>query len=409
MKSMALKSYIPGISSILIFAISAIVPPKFESEPNFADDIAPIIKSKCLPCHQSGGIGPFDFTTARNFNRHIDLIRFQILSRNMPPTRVASDFGPITLTPPLTDQEIVTFQKYENAKLPEGTPLTDPIQRTLAPAPLNPNWQMIPEDDRPVRAEGTPYWRVHVFPELKQSANLRGLSISPHAPRVLRSAQFALLAPGQTPPPTDLEPNVFLDWPGLTMLGSWAPGYPDWMLPENTSKTLPKGSRLIVITKYQPSGREEDSLFELKLKATKTAAPNELETITFQKPTFTIKPDESPIFTLGKRLTQPAEIVGLIPQARFYCGLVDAELQINDSNVQNLLKIYKWDPFWIGNYVYPKPVHVPAGADLRFNFTYFNDDKCEMNENKNPETIVSGPRLTDEVCRMHVLISRPRR
>lgn len=406
---MASKTIILSISSVLVLAFSVHTPSKGQPKPNFADDIAPIIKNKCLPCHQAGGIGPFDFTTARNFNRHIDLIRVQLLSRNMPPTRVTSDFGPIALTPPLTDQEIVTFQKYENAKLPIGTPLTEPIKRDTTPTSIQSNWVMVSNDSLPIRAEGTPFWRVQIFPPNESTTSIIGLSITPQNPKVLRSAQFAVLAPGHNPPKQNSEPSIYLKNPGITMIGAWAPGYPDWKLPRNTSKTLPKGSRLIVISKYHPSGKEEDPNFQLNIEKINHPTPNELEIITFEKSNFTIKPDESPVFTLGKKLTQPANIIGLIPEARFYCGIIEAELQLNNSNVQSLLKIHKWDPYWTGSYNFSKPISVPAGSDLKFRFTYFNDDKCQMNENKRPETVVSGPGLLDEVCRMHVLISRPRR
>ncbi|MFM9872333.1 MAG: hypothetical protein ACKVQS_02570 [Fimbriimonadaceae bacterium] len=404
---MASKTLIAGISSILFFAFSALTPSKGEPQPNFAEDIAPIIKKKCLPCHQAGGIGPFDFTTYRNFNRHMDLIRIQVLSRSMPPTRATSDFGPLATTPPLTDEEIVIFQKYENAKLPEGQPLITPISRDLGPAQFKPTLVLKSPKSEPVRAEGTAYWRAHSFP-ISESINLSGLTIIPIRPGILRSAQFAVLPPGFKPPAQNTEPSVFLELPGLINLGTWAPGFPDWQLPSNTTKTIPKGSHLIVVTKVQPAGRPEDGDFKLGLLTKNAPAPNELEIVTFTKTDFTIKANESPTFTIGKKLTQSAELIGLIPQARFYCGQIESELQIDKSNIQNLLKVPKWDPYWIGSYLYPTPVHLPSGADLIFKFAFFNDDKCEINENKSPEDVSSGPRLKDEVCRMHILISRPR-
>jgi hypothetical protein len=108
---MLLKAVIPAAASTALLTIAAITPSQSTSpSPNFADDIAPIIQKKCLPCHGPGGIGPFDFTTYRKFNQHIELIRIQTLSRNMPPTHSSSDFGQIATAPPLTDEELVTIQ-----------------------------------------------------------------------------------------------------------------------------------------------------------------------------------------------------------------------------------------------------------------------------------------------------------
>lgn len=400
------KSFIPSISAILFLGFAAIQPDPAPSTPNFAQDIAPIIKAKCLPCHQPGGIGPFDFTTARNFNRHIELIRVQLLARLMPPTPVTSDYGPIAQTPPLTDQEIVTLQRYIATGLPIGEPLKDPISREIKDP--NPTITLKSPGSYKVPREGIQYWQVHTIKLPAKTLNLSAISITPNKPRALRSAQFYLLDANSKPPSSTLKPSIFLDYPGAVPLGNWSPGYPIWQLPADTTRTIAPGTQLVVVTKYQPSGREEDGGFTVNLTTQPQPAENELELITFQKPAFEIQADDAPTFTLGKKLTQPAKLIGLIPQARFYCGIVTNQVQYPNAPIQNLLTIQRWDPYWIGSYLFQEPLNVPAGTDLRFNFTYFNDDRCEMNANKNPETIVSGPTLENELCRMHVLIARPR-
>lgn len=404
---MLTKAVFPAAASTALLTIAAFTPSQSTSpSPNFAEDIAPIIQKKCLPCHGPGGIGPFDFTSYRKFNQHIELIRIQTLSRNMPPTHSSSDFGHIATAPPLTDEELVTIQSYIRAGTPEGTPLLSPITRP-SEAATRPILTINPKNPKPSRAEGVMYWQTETFP-ISNPIHLTALSITPENPRVVRSAQFYLAQPGTDPLLIPENPNVLISFPTIVPLGSWAPGFPSWKLPPRTSFTLPKGSLFIVASKIQPSGRSQSTNFALNLTVTPQPQSNAAQIISFRKTNFEIPANEVPTLTLGKALTHPATLIGIIPKARFYCGQIESTITQPKQPPRTLLALNRWSPFWMGNYQFKAPIAIPANSQLEFKFTYYNDDRCEMNENRAPETVVSGTRWTDEACEMHLLISRPR-
>lgn len=396
---MAAKAWIPGGLSLVAAGLAALAP----NPPTFRDDIAPVIVEKCLPCHQKGGIGPFDFTTYRNFKRNLELIRIQVLSRNMPPTSAESDFGVLAENPQLTDREILAFQQFYDAGAPEGLALESPLNRK--PAELGPGLS-IASPEVAVAAEGVQYWRAQTIRLPDREMHIQAMWLVPEKPRVLRSAQFYLVPPGVEPPADGSPANVFAE--GLTPVGNWSPGYPVWRLPDDTALNLPAGSRILVLAKYQPSGRPESGGFLLGLKTAASAPAKELQVASLEDQSFEIKPDTSPTISLSKKIGEDSEIVGLVPQARFYCGTQSNSIQIPGRPAQNLLSILKWDPFWLGSYVFPKPISAPAGTDLQFRFTYFNDERCQMNEKRDPTTVRYGTGPYDEVCRMHILIARPR-
>ena len=403
---MRLQAVIPSAASVAFLTIiSAIPSAPVQPRPNFSDDIAPIIKNKCLPCHSPNGVGPFDFTSFRKFNHHIELIRIQTLSRNMPPTAGHSDFGRIATSPPLTDEEVVTIQGYIRAGMPEGKPLLNPISR---PTESHPNITEARSSSSapPSKSEGLMYWQSEVF-LITQFTPLIGLQIVPDEPRVLRSAQFYIAAPGTDIDSIPANPNVFLSTPGVLPVGSWSPGFPAWKLPPQTSLNLAPGSSLIVLSKIQPSGRPQSTDFNLRFSQSEVPQPNQAEIVSFRKSNFSIPANSAPTLTIGKTMTHPAKLIALIPKARFYCGRIESEV-VTKGQIKNLLTIDPWNPFWAGNYQFAIPVSLTAGTELRFNFTYYNDDRCEMNENRDPETVYSGSRWTDEACEMHMLISRPR-
>lgn len=55
-----------------------------DAAPTFSDDIAPIVFSNCVPCHRTGGPGPFPLTTYNAVSNRARQIAEVTASRYMP-------------------------------------------------------------------------------------------------------------------------------------------------------------------------------------------------------------------------------------------------------------------------------------------------------------------------------------
>ena len=53
--------------------------------PNYSEDIAPIIYNKCLQCHHSGGIAPLSLETYADAISNAGMIQHVTSSGEMPP------------------------------------------------------------------------------------------------------------------------------------------------------------------------------------------------------------------------------------------------------------------------------------------------------------------------------------
>ena len=51
----------------------------------FNKDVAPLVYSRCAPCHHQGGIGPFSLLSYEDVRKHADQIARVTQSRYMPP------------------------------------------------------------------------------------------------------------------------------------------------------------------------------------------------------------------------------------------------------------------------------------------------------------------------------------
>ena len=62
----------------LIFPVSV-----FSQSPNYSEDIAPILYSKCTECHNANGIAPFSLTNYQEVSTFSPQMVFSVISGNI--------------------------------------------------------------------------------------------------------------------------------------------------------------------------------------------------------------------------------------------------------------------------------------------------------------------------------------
>lgn len=398
--------FAPLIGSLAVLLITVVAPHQKQS-PTFSEDIYPIAKVKCMPCHQARGVAPFSLTSYTDFKRNLRLVKTMALSRSMPPMDIHSDFGEIATTPQLTNLEIITFQHWINGGALEGEPLkptTPPLSRFTLKSPDH-IYESPPE--LRTKAEGAPYWQVTAIPLGPKAIHLTGFEVSPNTPKSLRHAMVAIV-PSALAPTAPYESAGEFSNPKVQLVGVWAPGFPIWQLPAKTTFTIPANSTLLVQSFYQPTGKVEDGGFKVAIQGSDSAGDKLLTSRTVAKKDFVIEAGTNPTLSLGEELQSPTEIFAILPEARFYCASISASATIPNKGAKTLFNTDRWNPYWRGNYVFREPVKLPAKTTLLFQFNYLNDQNCPMNSEKTPTDIVSGPGIDDELCRMHLFTIKPR-
>jgi hypothetical protein len=384
-------------ASLLLFALGAITPP--QDQPTFSRDIAPILRAKCLTCHQAGGVGPFDFTTYKKFSTHIRLIEVQALSKSMPPVHINSSVGPIAHVAPLTDQEIITIQRYIQSGQKPGAMLKSPLTPLHKPSPRN-GISLRPKLAKIIRPDGPGYWINQIVETPNQTLHLTGFTIIPDSPKSLRNAQITHLT---SQLPTEPEPAIFVDTQGSKYVATWAPGFPDPSLPPATTHTIPPKSKILITTFVQPAGKPEPAGFKLILQTTSKPGKYKTEVLSINAEPLDIPPDSTPTISIPANIPPQAELIAINPQARFYASTFTFL-----DNSKELFTVSRWNPQLLGNYQFSRPLKFNPSQNLQGIFQYANDERCQMNENRSPEVVTSGPRLQDERCRVHLLLKVPR-
>ena len=101
---------------------------KWPGNLTYVNDIAPILKDKCVSCHQEGGIAPWAMTDYRTILGWSAMIKEVIYTKRMPPWHADKEIGHFSNDLSLSDEEIGTVIAWIDGKMERGQgpdPLAD--------------------------------------------------------------------------------------------------------------------------------------------------------------------------------------------------------------------------------------------------------------------------------------------
>ena len=96
--------------------------------PDYAVDVAPIIRDNCTECHRRGGVGPFAMDSYIMLLGWSPMIREVVLNKRMPPAQVDPEYGRSKMARYLSDEEIETLVTWIDARAPRGNVAEDPLE-----------------------------------------------------------------------------------------------------------------------------------------------------------------------------------------------------------------------------------------------------------------------------------------
>jgi hypothetical protein len=187
----------------------------------------------------------------------------------------------------------------------------------------------------------------------------------------------------------------------LPVLATWAPGYPAWF-PRMASMDV-TAKNLAVQVLYQPTGKPEDAGLEIAFYFTNEPA-SKARWVSRTRAEYTIPPEGTPTLTETVEIEEDSLLFGLYPEARLFCSQVVVNLILPEGGRKIALGLYKWNPYWVGSYLFPTPIGLPKGSRLRAEFTYDNGKHSGRNEGRTPVPVKFGNAADREMLGIAFLI-----
>lgn len=381
-------------------------------EPNFAEDIAPLVFAKCTACHRDGQSAPFSLMNYAQVKKRARQIADITDERTMPPWHADKGVVEYANDRSLTDGQIALFRRWVEAGTPEGD------GSKLPPTPTYPEGWTLGKPDLvattsapyAVPAEGPDVYRNFVVPlNLEEDTWVNALEFKPGAPSVVHHVLYFLDTKGVARGFDEADPEPGYNGMGRSngnfrYLGGWDLGTQSTTLGYGLAWMIPKGADLIMQVHYHPNGKtaEKDQSSLAIYKADKpTARP---WTIVPVPPFFGILSgihvpagEKEYIKESSTVLPVDVEAIAVNGHAHYLAKRMEMTATLPNGEKRWLLKMSEWHFAWQEDYAFKEPVKLPAGTKIDALISWDNSDANPHQFAHPPKAVKWGPTSQDEM------------
>lgn len=340
--------------------------------PDYAVDVAPIIRDNCTECHRRGGVGPFAMDSYIMLLGWSPMIREVVLNKRMPPAQVDPEYGRSKMARYLSDKEIETLVTWIDARAPRGNVAEDPLEIHAAQlAAANEfEWQL-GEPDRVVVGPSNAipstgvmdYIYADVALDFDGDQWLRAIETRPGDESVLHHLMVFVTAPDEDFWGEERELPVV----SRRFVEGYAPG-PHRLIEfdEGTGVLIPQGHKLSLQFHYVTNGQSTVDETELGLYF---AAPDDslLERRALAVGARFELPADVANFPLTAETKIETDIIVTGVRARMsYRGKKMRFVSVDPNGGERILfSVPAYNYGWQPHYVFDEPVAIAAGSRLR--------------------------------------------
>jgi hypothetical protein len=377
----------------------------------YAEHVAPILNSRCAPCHHPGAVGPFSLVGFENAKKHSATVANAAGERRMPPWKAVHGYGEFKDENRLSDEQIALIKKWTETGTSRGDQKLEPKAPTFSG-----EWQagtpdivLSPSKPFKLDEEGDDVYRNFVF-DLgnTEPVYVRGMDVKPSNRKVVhhviafldssgRSAKFAEKSKDGQEGYTSSGGGIGTTPSGS--LGGWAPGVTVAFADKGTAFKIAPGTKIVMQVHYHKSGKEEVDQTKLGLYVSKQAPEKQLEIFWAANPIFRIPPGaDNHKVAWSERIPIDSTLYSVMPHMHLLGKSMKAKITLPDGKEIPLVFVDKWDFNWQIVYQLKEPLFVPRGSRLSVEAFYDNSTKNPHNPREVPEAVGWGEQTTDEMA-----------
>jgi hypothetical protein len=387
-----------GCMSLFVFA-----------QPNWSENIAPILYSKCTTCHNSYGIAPFSLITYQDAFVNSATIRQQVNGRKMPPWPPDPNYRHLAHERTLTADEITAIDDWVTNGSPKG-------DSTLAP--LVPVYSSQAEITSPDLVSRIPNYLVNTTTDLYRCfviptgfATQKFLTEIEAIPGNRSIVHHILIYEDTSNVPSQLDAAD--PGPGYTefggtgstssnLIGVWVPGQGTYRLPAGMGIKLPAQTNIILQIHYPGGTSSQIDSTKILFKLTSSS----VRSVSIAPPLTHFNLTNGPLFipanttrTFYSEYTLPFTLSTLSVGPHMHLiGKSIMSYGITPTNdTIPFINIPEWDFHWQGLYSFQNVLKLPAGTVLHSTAFYDNTSANPDNPNDPPQNVSWGENTTDEM------------
>jgi mono/diheme cytochrome c family protein len=410
------------------------------SAPTFYQDVAPLFSSKCVRCHQAGGIGPFPLNDYQAARARALQIADYTRDRVMPPFGIETggSCGSFDENLALTQEQIDLIGDWARGEKAEGRPVEIPL-------PAIPELEGATDFELPEFTpviQGGPlalfdeYRCFLLDPGLAADAYVTGYDVRPGNSKLVHHAIAFIVDPntlvdGRTNAEImqnlhDSDPNPEREgWSCFGAAGdavkvesipaTWGPGEGVVNYPPGLGVPLRRDRKLVVQVHYNMAGAAPGQSDRTRLRLRLEPSVQRRAVFVLEDPLLGSLQDGSPVLLqpdqasvkytwtrnareLGLPPGVPLELINLGPHMHGRGHKFTFEVD-NGSGFECQGRVNAWDFNWQGVYTYTPPLSIDADTRIRVT--------CDYDTRGDTEAISPGWGTRNEMCLAGMMLALP--
>ena len=353
---------------------------------SYSETIAPLLARNCVGCHQQGGIAPWAMSGYDKVRGFAPMIREVVRTRRMPPWQADPHVGKWVGDRSLSPEDAATLVHW----VEQGAPRGDGPDPLAAARPAASEWTLGKPDlvltlpAFAVPATGVvAYQYVTVANPLDKPVWVRAAMLVPGERTVVHH-----ILTGYSPAAGAMggrgANGIGAAFAGGSVLDSALPGYVPGTeahaFPPDTGVLIEPGGSFVFQVHYTPTGKAVTDITRFGLYFHDKPPRYIMRNVVAINPTISIPAnaqahEESAYIPFDK----PAIVYSLFPHAHYRGSSSKFEIQYPDGHVELLLSVPRYDFNWQRDYVFEKPLEVPAGSKIIHTTVYDNSTQNPAN------------------------------
>ena len=374
----------------------------------FNKHVAPVVFTRCAPCHRPGQSAPFPLLSYSDAKKHARQIAELTARRAMPPWLPDGAHGEFIDDRRLTEREIDLPQRWVAGGTLEGQASDLPAAAVFPSEwPLGtPDLVVTLAEEFKLPADGPNLYRNFVLPlGVKEKRWVRavdfrsGSAAIHHAMMAFDRTGRARQWDARDPEPGFAGFNMPAEAETPPHFLGWHPGKRPSEAPPGLSWLLQGGSDLLLQLHLRPTGKPESVAPRVAFYFTAAPPTNEPIKVAIGPLGIAIPPGASNHAVRGSyAITGDCDLLGLEPHAHFLAREVTGTAVFPDGTRRRLLHAADWNFDWQDSFHYAKPVFLPAGTTLEMEWIYDNSAANPRNPHTPPQLVRYGLESSDEMA-----------
>lgn len=411
------KLYVVFLATSFLGAVKA-------QQVTYHDQIAPIINTHCIRCHQPFNVGPFSLQSYEEVASRAKFIGYVTQTRYMPPFKADNNFQHYKNENILSQDEIQLIQDWIAGGSTEGRKSKKRSKELYSDVHENdPNFSKttIPRTDLSVGMKkpfvienlSTEEFRFfHIPVQNKESKYIQSIHFVPGNKKLVHHSRIMLDTTGSISgidgkSETDTAIYRYQSKPlADPFLFGWVPGNDQIVFPEGTGKKLYPGTDIILNMHYSPTPVVASDSSSIRIQFSDKPVEREVITLTLKEDQisnapFIIKANSSPIFYMRSSIIEEdISLISIMPHMHFLGKRFKAFAISPSGDLIPLVNIPDWDFNWQMTYTFQKYIQVPKGSVIYAEAQYDNTKGNPRNPNFPPQDVGYGWGTKDEMMNL---------